>query len=48
MAHGVESDGRDHARALVPWGRRRPYLSEWQLGTTRGNIGLGTDEELTR
>ena len=39
MAHGVEFDHWDDARAVVPWRRWGPYLSERQLGTARENIG---------
>ncbi len=35
MAHGVEADRLDEARAGVPWRRWGPYLSERQWGTVR-------------
>ncbi len=35
MAHGVEADRLDEARAGVPWKRWGPYLSERQWGTVR-------------
>ena len=35
MAHGVEADRLEEARAGVPWKRWGPYLSERQWGTVR-------------
>ena len=35
MAHGVEADRLEQARAGVPWKRWGPYLSERQWGTVR-------------
>jgi hypothetical protein len=43
MAHGVEADRLDQARAGVPWRRWGPYLSERQWGTVREDYSENGD-----